>query len=81
MAVDPVLLLIAGAGCGSDPSSLSTASPDYEFTLACGETGSGDGQFALHDGPVAAGVAVDADGNVHVADTSNNRIAKFAPVD
>ena len=40
-----------------------------------GTPGSGNGQF---NGP--EGVAVDAGGNVYVADTGNDRIQKFGPV-
>ncbi len=56
-------LLPAPALAGSDP-------PD--FILQWGSPGSGDGQFrGMH------GIEVDAEGNVYVADTGNNRIQKF----
>ncbi len=42
------------------------------FITKWGSSGSGDGQFNL-----PSGVAVDAVGNVYVADTGNNRIQKF----
>ena len=48
--------------------------PDGKFLLTWGTEGSGDGQLNL---PVA--VALDAQGNVHVADTYNSRVQKFAP--
>jgi hypothetical protein len=48
------------------------APPCGTFISAWGTLGSGTGQF---DHP--AGVAVEASGNVFVADTSNNRIKKF----
>ena len=44
----------------------------YEFVTTWGSYGSGDGQFQG-----AAGVAVDAAGNVYVADDWNHRIQKF----
>ncbi len=56
-------LLPVPAWAGSDP-------PD--FILQWGSSGSGDGQFrGMH------GIEVDAEGNVYVADTGNNRIQKF----
>jgi DNA-binding beta-propeller fold protein YncE len=44
----------------------------YLFTYKWGTQGSGDGQF---NGP--QGIAVDASGNVYVADQQNHRIQKF----
>jgi sugar lactone lactonase YvrE len=44
------------------------------FLRSWGTKGKGPGQFANH----AAGIAVDGDGNVYVADSGNNRIEKFA---
>jgi len=43
------------------------------FVTTWGSSGTGNGQFAN-----LTGVAVDASGNVYVADTSNNRIQKFS---
>jgi DNA-binding beta-propeller fold protein YncE len=48
--------------------------PDGTYLLTIGESGDGDGQL---DTPF--GVAVDADGNVIVADFGNDRVQKFAP--
>src|SRR6266540_3767266 len=45
---------------------------DVVFTQAWGSGGSGDGQFSY-----PAGLAVDAAGNVYVADSNNGRIQKF----
>ena len=43
-----------------------------EFVLEWGSNGNGVGQFGG-----SHGVEVDADGNVYIADTGNNRIQKF----
>ena len=45
---------------------------DGQFILKLGTTGSGDGQL---DRP--AGVAVDSDGDIYVADMRNNRVQQF----
>ena len=42
------------------------------FVLQWGSNGAADGQFS---GP--HGIEVDADGNVYVVDTGNNRVQKF----
>ena len=42
------------------------------FVLQWGSNGTGEGQFS---GP--HGIEVDADGNVYIADTGNNRVQKF----
>ena len=47
----------------------------HEFVTKLGSEGSGDGQFYE-----PWGVAVDANGNVYVADSWNHRIQKFRPV-
>jgi len=49
-------------------------SAGFLFARSWGTRGSGPGQFLA---PVA--VAVDLDGNVHVADRDNGRIQKFDP--
>jgi sugar lactone lactonase YvrE len=55
--------------------------PEGTFILSFGSRGNGDGQFnpysdeAIGSGP--GGIAVDAQGNVYVADTWNHRIQKF----
>jgi sugar lactone lactonase YvrE len=46
----------------------------YKFDLMWGSGGTGEGQFTS---PV--GIAVDASGNVYVADTGNSRIQEFDP--
>ena len=50
---------------------LARADPP-EFVLEWGSNGAGNGQFGG-----AHGIEVDANGNVYVADTGNNRIQKF----
>ena len=49
-----------------------SSTPPGTFLTKWGSFGSGDGQFNEPDG-----VAIDASGNVYVADTGNNRIQKF----
>ena len=58
------LTFLAGqAWAGSEPP---------EFVLQWGSLGSGDGQFrGMH------GIEIDAEGNVYVVDTGNNRVQKF----
>ena len=51
----------------------SLAGPQYEFTRSVGSFGSETGQF---NSP--SGIAIDASGNIWVADTYNNRIQQFA---
>ena len=48
--------------------------PSGTFRIKWGATGDGDGEFNL-----PTGVALDAQGNVHVADTFNSRVQEFAP--
>lgn len=59
-------------------------SADGEFLEAWGTSGSGDGQFSfLPAGALgswaSADVVFDADGNIYVVDTGNNRVQKFGP--
>jgi RHS repeat-associated protein len=61
----------AGTGAASSAATSSVAAPKYYF-YQFGSEGSGNGQFK---GP--AGTAVDASGNIWVADSGNNRIEKF----
>lgn len=51
----------------------ATTPPAHPFLARWGSNGSGDGQFYFHNG-----VAVDASGNVYVADGFNHRIQKFS---
>ena len=53
-------------------SAAAQSEPPPVFVRTWGTTGAGDGQFIS-----PYGVAVDANGNVYVVDTNNNRIQKF----
>jgi streptogramin lyase len=57
-----------------------------QFVTSWGNTGTGEGAFNFNDdpqfrphvrGPQGGGIAIDADGDVYVADTVNDRIQKF----
>lgn len=73
-----ISLAFLGLGCGgSDGPGSPPAADSYAFSLAWGSYGSGDGQFVFHNGPAAAGVAVDTLGNVYVADWGNHRLLVF----
>jgi hypothetical protein len=78
-----LLLLGAGSSCvlaaGGCGGSGGITRPEllldtYEFVMAWGDSGRGDGWFAR-----PADVAVDAGGNAHVADRDDHRIQEFAP--
>ena len=79
-ATDPVndrVLEVPVAGCSSScPFGLSSETADDIYTIAGGHFGSsGDGGPATSaslDAP--QGIAVDADGNLYIADTNNDRI-------
>jgi sugar lactone lactonase YvrE len=60
----------AGTSKGSDSSFTTLAAPS--FTSNIGSSGSGSGQIK---GP--AGIAIDAKGNIWVADSANNRVDEF----
>lgn len=49
-------------------------SPDGKYLFSWGEPGDAAGQFRIPHG-----IAVDADGNVHVADRENSRLLVFSP--
>ena len=68
-----LLLTTAGDGlaqCGG--TTTTTTLPCGAFVTKWGSAGSGNGQFNA-----PWGVAVDAAGNVYVADVANNRIQRF----
>jgi sugar lactone lactonase YvrE len=71
---NPVLLLTIGGVLlvSSTAGSQSLAPPPY--LSQWGVLGAGSGQFRSPDG-----VAVDANGNVFVADAGNDRVQKFSP--
>jgi ABC-type Fe3+-hydroxamate transport system substrate-binding protein len=54
--------------------TVTVAAPSYQFVTKWGTQGSGDGHF---NG--LSGIAVDASGNVYVADGGNARIEVFSP--
>lgn len=66
-----VPLLAALLSLGGVPSLAAAAGPPA-YLLQWGSSGSGNGQFSA-----PSGVALDAGGNVYVADTGNHRIQKF----
>ncbi|MBI4476239.1 MAG: hypothetical protein HY654_03640 [Acidobacteria bacterium] len=58
------------------PAALSSLTPGQITTIAGGSTFLDDGLPAASATVFAGGVAVDAEGNVFIADTANNRIRK-----
>jgi len=63
-----------GAKGGGTVARIQKFDSDGNFYTKWGSVGSGDGEFST-----PYGVAVDASGNVYVADTLNDRIQKFSP--
>jgi subtilisin family serine protease/streptogramin lyase len=59
-----------GTAYGDDATFTTKADPRFAFDF--GSAGTGNGQFAE-----TYGIAIDASGNLWVADTGNNRIQKF----
>src|SRR5262249_12169883 len=59
-------------GSGAACTCVCEESPSCRFVTKWGNAGSGDGEF---NSPI--GVAVDANGNVFVADWENQRVQKF----
>jgi len=64
-----VIFLLVVLNC---PPVLASEVSEYELVATWGSLGADEGRF---NDP--AGIAVDADGNVYVADTRNDRIQKF----
>jgi hypothetical protein len=74
------LLVLAVCGVVLLPPLEGRAQSIGTFVTAWGTPGTGNGQFAGPRGVcVDGGVAVDASGNVYIADSINRRIQKFAP--
>jgi tripartite motif-containing protein 71 len=61
---------VEGTTLGSDQAF--TTKPAFEFLASIGSAGSGNGQLSY-----PRGIAVDASGNIWVADDGNNRVQKF----
>jgi sugar lactone lactonase YvrE len=64
-----VIFLLVVLAC---PPVLASEVGEYELVATWGSLGADDGRFNY-----PAGIAVDGEGNVYVADTGNNRIQKF----
>jgi DNA-binding beta-propeller fold protein YncE len=58
---------------------ISKFSPDGELVVSFANAGSGNGQIGV--GTVGPRLALDADGNVYVADYGNQRVVVFEPVE
>jgi len=71
LVVSAGIFMLAPALLASPPAAQASGS-GYVFVTQWGSNGGGDGQFSY-----PYGVAMDAAGNVYVADTDNNRIQKF----
>ena len=67
-----ILVFMIGACSEGGPTKSPTRTQPPTFQLEWGVEGTGEGQF--HE---PEGIAVDAEGNVYVADSSNLRIQKF----
>ena len=72
-----VWLAALAVGLLALPASAAAAGVTYSFVTEWGSSGTGDGQFALND-QSPWGIALDAQGNVFVADAYNYRIEKFS---
>jgi sugar lactone lactonase YvrE len=67
---------VADAG---ESNRIRKITPEGVSTLAGGSEGFADGDGAQASFNTPSGVAIDADGNLYVADTGNNRIRKVTP--
>jgi sugar lactone lactonase YvrE len=70
-----LLAALAAAFALAGPVSGALASPGFHFDFRWGSAGTGNGEFGVPIG----GITTDADGNVYVVDSGNDRIQKFDP--